>query len=45
MTAKNDVTGDLIKSRSQNKKYSDNYDRIFGNKNKNKDKEDKEDKK
>ena len=41
MIAKNEHTGDLIKSKSQNKKYSDNYDRIFGNKSKDKDKEQK----
>ena len=33
MTAKNDVTGDLLKSKTNNKKYTDNYDRIFGKKN------------
>ena len=32
MTAKNDVTGDLLKSKTNNKKYADNYDRIFGKK-------------
>ena len=29
MTAKNDVTGDLLKSKTNNKKYADNWDRIF----------------
>ncbi len=35
MTAINDVTGDLIKSKTNTKEYNDNYDRIF-----NKEKED-----
>lgn len=29
MVAKNDVTGDSIISKSQNKNYVDNYDKIF----------------
>ena len=29
MAAKNDVTGDAIKSKETNQKYRDNYDRIF----------------
>jgi hypothetical protein len=29
MASKNDITGDLIKSKSSNEKYRDNYDRIF----------------
>lgn len=34
-TATNDVTGDLIKSKSGNQEaYSDGWDRIFGKKNK-----------
>lgn len=32
MTSKNDVTGDLIKSRESNKAYSEGWDRIFGKK-------------
>lgn len=32
MTTKNDITGDLIKSRSSSEAYRDNYDRIFGKK-------------
>lgn len=28
-TAKNDITGDAIKSKSASKKYHDNYDLIF----------------
>lgn len=28
-TAKNDVTGDLIKSKHSSQKYYDNYDQIF----------------
>ena len=34
MTAKNDVTGDPIKSRHASNLYRDNYDRIFGKKEK-----------
>ena len=34
MTAKNDITGDSIKSRNSNKAYRDNWDKIFGKKNK-----------
>lgn len=30
MTAKNDITGDLIKSRVNSKEFSENFDRIFG---------------
>jgi hypothetical protein len=30
MTARNDHTGDLIKSKPNSKAYRDNYDRIFG---------------
>ena len=29
--AKNDVTGDLIKSKTNSEKYRDNYDKIFNN--------------
>lgn len=29
MTAKNDITGDLIQSKSSSKAYEDNYDLIF----------------
>lgn len=32
MTAKNDITGDLIKSKGNNSAYSDGWDRIFGKK-------------
>lgn len=32
MTAKNDVTGDAIRSRQSTKKYKDGWDRIFGKK-------------
>lgn len=32
MIAKNEHTGDLLKSKTNNKKYADNYDRIFGKK-------------
>ena len=34
MATKNDVTGDTIQSRTNNKKYSDNWDKIFGKKDK-----------
>lgn len=34
MAARNDVTGDEIKSKTNNKQYADNWDRIFGKKNK-----------
>ena len=29
----NDITGDSLKSKANNKNYSDNYDRIFGERN------------
>lgn len=29
MTSKNDITGDLIKSKSPSQKYYENYDKIF----------------
>lgn len=32
MTARNDITGDLIKTRQNTTAYEDNYDRIFGKK-------------
>ena len=32
MVAKNDITGDSIQSRKNNKAYEDNFDRIFGKK-------------
>jgi len=32
MTAKNDVTGDAIKSKSATKAYTDNWEKIFGDK-------------
>lgn len=35
MTSKNDITGDLIKSKSPNQKYLENYDKIFRKKDKN----------
>ena len=34
MAAKNDITGDEIKSKASTKAYEDNYDRIFGKKKK-----------
>lgn len=33
MATKNDITGDLIQTRTISQNYRDNYDRIFGNKN------------
>ena len=36
MATKNDITGDSIQSRKTSKEYLDNYDKIFGKKNKNK---------
>lgn len=38
-TSTNDVTGDLIKSRSNSKAYDDNYDIIFRSKKKKEEKE------
>lgn len=35
MTAKNDITGDAIRSRSSSQKYIDNYDKIFRKPNEN----------
>lgn len=32
MAARNDVTGDLIKSRNNSQQYKDNWDAIFGKK-------------
>lgn len=32
MAAKNDVTGDSIKTKTQSKAYSDNWEKIFKNK-------------
>ena len=32
MAAKNDVTGDSIRSKTSSKAYSDGWDRIFGKK-------------
>jgi hypothetical protein len=29
LTAKNDITGDLIKSKTNSKEYEDNFDRVF----------------
>lgn len=34
MTAKNDITGDSIKSKNNSDAYRDNWDRIFGKKDK-----------
>ena len=39
MTARNDITGDTIaNTKGDQKKYAENWDKIFGNKNKDKDK-------
>ena len=32
MTAKNDVTGDLIKTKGSSEQYRDNWEKIFGKK-------------
>lgn len=32
MSAKNDITGDAIKSKPNNKAFEDNFDKIFGKK-------------
>lgn len=32
MTARNNITGDLIKSRTNSKEFEDNFDKIFRNK-------------
>ena len=32
MTAKNDVTGDLIKTKTSNKLYEEGWERVFGKK-------------
>lgn len=43
MTARNDITGDAItNSKGDSKKYADNWEKIFGNKNKDKAEEKKE---
>ena len=42
MATRNDITGDAIQSRTNNKKFADNWDKIFG-KNKEDKKEDKKD--
>ena len=34
MATKNEHTGDALRSKPQNKKYADNWERIFGKKNK-----------
>ncbi len=34
MTSKNDITGDELKSKSNNDKYREGWDRIFGKKDK-----------
>lgn len=34
-TAKNDITGNYIRTKSANQKYLDNFDRIFRNKDEN----------
>lgn len=39
MAASNDITGDQIKSRILNKEGRDNWDKIFGKKNKEKENE------
>lgn len=39
MAARNDVTGDSITTKSSSNAYRDNWDRIFGEKNKTKESE------
>lgn len=41
MAARNDVTGDELKSRVPSKKYKDNWDAIFSKKKENEQKQDK----
>lgn len=36
MTTKNDITGDALKTKPASEKYRDNWDRIFGQKKKDK---------
>jgi hypothetical protein len=36
MTSKNDITGDWIKSKPHSKQFDENFDRIFGKKEKTK---------
>lgn len=36
MVAKNEVTGDALRSKGPSKKYDEGWDRIFGKKNKDK---------
>jgi hypothetical protein len=46
MTARNDITGDSIaNNKGDSKKYADNWEKIFGNKDKEKPKEEKKDNK
>ena len=46
MTARNDITGDSIaNNKGDSKKYAENWDRIFGNKNKEKPEDSNKDKK
>ena len=42
MAAKNDITGDSIQTRGTTEAYRDNYDLIFGKKDKNADKKETE---
>ena len=40
MATRNDITGDAIQTKNTSQSYRDNYDLIFGNKNKKKDEKD-----
>lgn len=41
-TAKNDITGDALRTKPTSQKYRDNWEHIFGKKKKDKKKEDKQ---
>lgn len=46
MTARNDITGDsIVNSKGDKNKYSEGWDRIFGNKDKEKDESNQKEKK
>jgi len=45
LTAKNDITGDAIRSKNSSKEYASNWDRIFGKKDKETKPEEKKDSK
>lgn len=41
MSAKNDVTGDVLKTKATTQEYADGWERIFGNKQKKQEEDDK----